>query len=452
MASISLFFLLLLFLVHLSSSTSRSRSLITTSDIKPIRLNLHHVDSAKNLTKLERLQHGIKRGQARLQRFNSMILAASSQSSSSTSENSDHLEAPVYAGRGAYLLTLSIGTPPKSYPAVLDTGSDLIWTQCKPCSHCYDQPTPIFDPKHSSSFSKLSCSSNLCSVLPSSSCDKNTCNYLYSYGDNSFTKGFLASETFTFGENKKDQVSVNNVGFGCGEDNEGDGLDQASGLVGLGRGPLSLISQLDEPRFSYCLTSMDDSSATGKLFLGSFPSSKEETLAAATSLLTNPTLSSFYYLPLEGISVGENRLDIDKSIFDIKEDGSGGVIIDSGTTITYLEQEAYEALKKEFISQTNLPVDTSNSTGLDLCFSLPSDSSSEVKVPSKLVFHFKGADLELPTENYMVADSSSNVACLAMGASSGLSIFGNIQQQNVVVNYDVQKETISFLPTQCDSL
>ena len=144
-------------------------------------------------------------------------------------------------------------------------------------------------------------------------------------------------------------------------------------------------------------------------------------------------------------------MDIDKSIFDIKEDGSGGVIIDSGTTITYLEQEAYEALKKEFISQTNLPLDTSGLTGLDLCFSLPSDSS-DVKIPSKLVFHFEGADLELPTQNYMVADSSFNVACLAMGASSGLSIFGNIQQQNVLVNYDVQKETISFVPTQCDSL
>ncbi|XP_028771438.1 aspartic proteinase nepenthesin-1 [Neltuma alba] len=448
MAASSLFLLVplfaLLFLGHPSSSTSRSRALITNTDsIRPIRLNLHHVDSAQNLSKLERLQHGIKRGQARLQRFNSIVLAASS----SASQSSDQLEAPVYAGRGAYLVSLSIGTPPKSYSAVLDTGSDLIWTQCKPCSKCYNQPSPIFDPKESSSFSALSCSSDLCSALPSSSCDKNTCNYLYSYGDNSFTQGILATETFTFGENKKDQTAVKNIGFGCGEDNEGDGLDQASGLVGLGRGPLSLISQLHEPKFSYCLTSMDDSAAS-TLFLGSFPSSKEP---VTTSLLTNPTLPSFYYLPLEGISVGETRLGIDKSIFDIKKDASGGVIIDSGTTITYLEKEAYEALKKEFISQTNLPVDTSGSTGLDLCFSLPSDSS-QVKIPRKLVFHFKDADLELPTQNYMVADSSSSVACLAMGASSGLSIFGNLQQQNVLVNYDVLKETISFLPTQCDSM
>ena len=190
-----------------------------------------------------------------------MILAASS-SSSSTPQSFDQLEAPVYAGRGAYLLTLSIGTPPKSYPAVLYTGSDLIWTQCKPCSNCYNQPTPIFDPKQSSSFSFLSCTSNLCSALPSSSCHKNTCIYAYSYGDNSFTKGFLASETFTF----DDLASINNIGFGCSEDNDGGGLDQASGLVGLGRGPLSLISQLDEPKFSYCLTSFDDDLSVQVLF------------------------------------------------------------------------------------------------------------------------------------------------------------------------------------------
>lgn len=442
---------ILLLLLHPSSSTSRKSLNHQPPHPHPhphpsgiIKLPLHHVDSGKNLTKLQRLQHGLHRGKARLHRFDAMVLAASSTST--------QLEAPVYAGTGAYLTTLSIGTPPLPYPAILDTGSDLVWTQCKPCSQCFHQPTPIFDPHKSSSFSKLPCTTDLCSALPSSACSRHACNYVYSYGDYSSTQGFLASETFTFGENEDNQVSVPSIGFGCGEDNEGDGFDQASGLVGLGRGPLSLISQLAEPRFSYCLTSADetDQSEASALFLGSFPSVDNIT-PTTTSLLTNPSLPSFYYLPLEGISVGDTRLDVDKSTFDIQKDGSGGVIIDSGTTITYLEQSAFEALKKEFVSQTNLPVDTSGSTGLDLCFSLPSDLS-QVQIPKKLVFHFRSADLELPSENFVVGDSASNVACLAVGASSGLSIFGNIQQQNVLVNYDLEKETISFAPTRCDAL
>lgn len=342
-------------------------------------------------------------------------------------------------------MELSIGTPPLSYPAVLDTGSDLIWTQCKPCSKCYKQPTPIFDPKKSSTFSKLSCSSNLCSALPSSTCNDG-CQYMYSYGDYSTTQGILGSETFTFGDNK---VSVNNIGFGCGEDNEGEGFEQASGLVGLGRGPLSLVSQLKEPKFSYCLTSMDDSK-NSVLLLGSLANVKKPVTTVTTPLLKNPIQPSFYYLSLEGISVGDTQLSIEKSTFEVNDDGSGGMIIDSGTTITYIEESAFGALKKEFISQTKLPLDKSDSTGLDVCFSLPS-GKTEVEIP-KVIFHFKGGDLELPADNYMIADSSLGVACLAMGASNGMSIFGNVQQQNILVNHDLQKETISFVPTQCDQL
>jgi hypothetical protein len=330
----------------------------------------------------------------------------------------------------------------------LDTGSDLIWTQCKPCSQCYKQPTPIFDPKKSSTFSKLSCSSNLCNALPSSSCSNNGCNYEYPYGDYSSTQGILGSETFTFGDDKKNQVSVKNIGFGCGEDNEGQGFEQASGLVGLGRGPLSLVSQLKEQKFSYCLTSMDDTKES-VLLLG-YVANVNVTKHVTTPLIKNPLQPSFYYLSLEGITIGDTRLSIEKSTFDVSDDGSGGVIIDSGTTITYIEENAFDTLKKEFISQTKLPVDKSGSTGLDVCFSLPS-GKTEVEIP-KLVFHFKGGDLELPGENYMISDSSLGVACLAMGASNGMSIFGNVQQQNILVNHDLQKETISFVPTQCNKL
>jgi len=424
-----------------TSSTSRKTLKHHPCPTNGFRVMLRHVDSGKNLTKLERVQHGIKRGKSRLQRLNAMVLAAS------TTPNSDELEAPIHAGNGEYLMELAIGTPPVSYPAVLDTGSDLIWTQCRPCTRCYKQPTPIFDPKKSSSFSKVSCGSSLCSALPSSTCSDG-CEYVYSYGDYSVTQGVLGTETFTFGKSKK-KVSVDNIGFGCGEDNEGDGFEQASGLVGLGRGPLSLVSQLNEPRFSYCLTSIDDTKKS-VLLLGSSEKVKDATEGVTTPLLKNPLQPSFYYLSLEGISVGDTRLAIEKSTFEVGNDGSGGAIIDSGTTITYLEQKAFDELKKEFISQTKLPVDKTSSTGLDLCFSLPSDAT-EVEIP-KLIFHFTGGDLELPAENYMIGDSSLGVACLAMGAASGMSIFGNVQQQNILVNHDLQKDTISFIPTSCDKL
>lgn len=370
--------------------------------------------------------------------------------SKAATATSSAAKSKVHAGSGEYLMDIAIGTPAESYSAILDTGSDLIWTQCKPCEECFDQATPIFDPSKSSSFSAISCSSKLCTALPTYTCSKSkdACVYLYTYGDQSSTEGALATETFTFGK-----VSVPKIGFGCGSDNEGSGFSQGSGLVGLGRGPLSLISQMDEPKFSYCLTSIDDESSTSTLLMGSEASDQKKSggKMISTPLIKNPSYPSFYYLSLKGITVGDTKLSLDESVFALNDaDGSGGMIIDSGTTITYLEESAFDVMAKEFISQTKLPVDDSGSMGLDVCFKLPSNADS-VEVP-KLLFNFDGGSLDLPAENYMIADSSMGVVCLAMGSSQGMSIFGNVQQQNMMVLHDLKAQTLSFMPTQCDKL
>ncbi|XP_073294997.1 aspartic proteinase nepenthesin-1-like [Primulina huaijiensis] len=411
-------------------STSR---LMGRSDLKNgFEATLKRVDSGGNFTKFELLKRAMGRGRKRVERIHAMVLAAVDVG----------VEAPIHAGNGEFLMELSIGTPPVSYHAIIDTGSDLIWTQCKTCTRCFDQPSPLFDPEKSSSFSKLPCSSNLCTALPMSSCSDGNCEYLYTYGDTSSTQGFMATETFSF-----DNVSVPNIGFGCGLDNEGGGFDQGAGLVGLGRGPLSLVSQLDEPKFSYCLTSIE-STKISKLMMGSLASDIDLSRDTKTTpLIKNPSSPSFYYLSLKGISVGDTLVPIKSSTFAIKKDGTGGVIIDSGTTITYLEKQAFELVKNEFVSQSKYPVvEASDNTQLDLCFTIPSNSQ-EIEVPT-LVFHFEGADLVLPGDNYFIADSSG-IMCLAMGSSHGLSILGNYQQQNLLVVHDLVKETMSFVPKQC---
>lgn len=436
--------LTILFFISPAYSTSR------LAQDKPIkksgfRITLTHRDYGKNLTKFELFERAINRGKSRLHRLNTMSYSKAAATTTSTAAKSK-----VHAGSGEYLMDIAIGTPAASYSAILDTGSDLIWTQCKPCEECFDQSTPIFDPSKSSSFLEISCSSKLCSALPTYTCSKSkdACTYLYTYGDQSSTEGALATETFTFGK-----ISVPKIGFGCGSDNEGNGFNQGAGLVGLGRGPLSLISQMDQTEFSYCLTSIDDESSTSTLLMGSEASEQKKSggKMISTPLIKNPSYPSFYYLALKGITVGDTKLSIDESVFGLNDaDGTGGMIIDSGTTITYLEESAFDELKTEFVSQTKLPVDDSGSMGLDVCFKLPSNADS-VEVP-KLLFNFEGGSLDLPAENYMIADSSMGVVCLAMGSSQGMSIFGNVQQQNMMVLHDLKAQTLSFMPTQCDKL
>ncbi|KAL7208763.1 hypothetical protein ACSBR1_030487 [Camellia fascicularis] len=439
-----LLLLLLTSLLTIPSSSTTSRQSLNLSPIQTgFRISLTHVDHGRNFTKLQLVQRSIHRGKLRLERFNAM---ASSPPS---------IQAPLHVGNGEFLMKMSIGTPPVPYSAVMDTGSDLIWTQCKPCRKCFDQPTPVFDPAKSSTFSNLSCTSDLCMDMNVFKCD-NGCSYMYTYGDQSATQGFMATDTLTFVDSGNKAVPIPNIGFGCGVNNQGIGFEQGAGLVGLGRGPLSLVTQIGLHKFSYCLTSMGDNKTSNVLF-GSLADLNYSTHGEtrSTPLIQNPLLPTFYYVSLEGITVGETLVPISKQALRPKEDGSGGMVIDSGTTLTYLPDDAFHSLKKEFKAQMKLRVSqNSDSIGLDLCFDLPTTNVSEIAIP-RLKLHFEGGlDLDLPVENYMFPDPSTGVLCLAMAASSetGISIFGNYQQQNLWVLYDLEKERLSFVPTQCDQL
>ena len=202
-------------------------------------------------------------------------------------------------------------------------------------------------------------------------------------------------------------------------------------------------------KFSYCLVSRTDSSSkTSPLFLGNSASLKATTVGSTP--IVQGSSSNHYYLSLDEISVGGQSLAIPTGTFDIQSDGSGGLIIDSGTTLTYLQQTAYDAVKKAMMSSINLPQADGSSVGLDLCFN--QQGSSNASFPS-MTFHFKGADYDVPKENYLFPDSTSDIVCLAMlPSNSDFAIFGNVQQQNYQILYDNENNVLSFAPTACDTL
>ncbi|KAJ3670429.1 hypothetical protein LUZ60_010753 [Juncus effusus] len=355
--------------------------------------------------------------------------------------NSPSITSPVRkdSSFGEYLMTLSIGTPALKYPAIADTGSDLIWTQCQPCKSCFEQSTTFYDPSKSSTVGIIPCNShtylNLCTGnYPPPLCN---CTYNYTYGTG-WTSGTLDTEKFTF-----NQVQIPNITFGCSTSSDKRYFSGSSGLVGLGRGPLSLISQLGATKFSYRLTSFFDIKSTSPLFIGPVATLPGNGMKS-TSFVNN---RNHYYLSLKGISIGNMALLIPSSSFALKSDGSGGFIIDSGTTYTSLQIEAYRQVRKAISSLVkNLPTTVGQ---FDLCYQL----QSGMPPPSlpNMVLHFNGADMELPDSNYMIMDG--NLWCLAMTASGNLmSILGNYQQQNKHILYDVANEMLSFMSALCDKL
>lgn len=393
-----------------------------------IQLELTHVDYGRQLTKFELIKRAASRSQAR-----AALLASKCNSDPLSRAN-----IPFRPSGGLeYVLELSVGTPPVLYPFLLDTGSGLIWTQCKPCSKCIKQPTPLFDPSKSSTFSLLPCSNKQCQALDQKNCTKKHCMYYYSYADGTNSYGSLASDTFTLGTNSELKV---HVAFGCGNINGGD-LNNSSGIAGFSRAETSFVSQLGVSGFSYCMT--DDINEKSPLRFGTQEEIYKGIVAPVqTSKFINPLpgYETLYFVAMTGITVGTKQLSIPKSVF------AQGTIVDSGTAFTQLPEVAFTKLEKALFA--NLKLTVANSTaGLD-CFSSRSIPPSQVKVP-KVILHFQGIDMKLPRENYIVDMDDEGVLCFSMMKADSFGILGNTQQINMQVLYDLKNSRLAVAPNQC---
>ncbi|KAL0912356.1 hypothetical protein M5K25_018323 [Dendrobium thyrsiflorum] len=427
-------FLTIFLLISLTPSSS--------SNELSIRLQLTHIDAGLNLTVHELLRRAAARSKARMAWF-AHIRKKESQ-------------APVFWGRknryaGEYLMNFDVGTPPRNLPFIVDTGSTLVWTQCKPCLKCKRQPVPYFDPKNSSSFSKLPCSSKRCAALGSdysSNCSTNpNCHFETSYADESKAIGYFALEKVTFRYSSEPPNSVSKFAIGCARFNQGS-MANSSGIVGFARSAESLVSQLGITRFSYCfIPFIPINTKRSRMFLGN--AAMLNSGAQSTPLLPDDV---YYYVSLRGITVGSKRLPFQPNYFQRKKDGSRGTIFDSGSFSTFLWTKMFNAVKNAFVLELNLPV-TNNTLAIDykLCFHTP---TNPVKIP-KLVLHFKGADMDLPRENYIVYAAEEKLLCVVIDEEtdqSSTNIIGNSYQQNMNVLYDLKNQKLSFGPAQCDRL
>lgn len=421
---------------------------LDTGESTTLSVQLHHIDALSlNKTPQDLFNLRLQRDASRVKTLTSIAALAAVNGTRGGARGagfSSSVISGLAQGSGEYFTRLGVGTPPRYVYMVLDTGSDVVWIQCAPCKRCYSQADPVFDPRKSRSFAGVACGSPLCHKLDSPGChtQSQTCLYQVSYGDGSFTTGEFSTETLTFRGTR-----VGRVALGCGHDNEGLFVG-AAGLLGLGRGRLSFPSQVGRRfnrKFSYCLVDRSASSKPSNMVFGNWAISRT---ARFTPLLSNPKLDTFYYVELLGISVGGTRVPgITASLFKLDQTGNGGVIIDSGTSVTRLTRPAYVALRDAFRAGASNLKRASEFSLFDTCFDL--SGKTEVKVPT-VVLHFRGADVSLPASNYLIPVDSEGSFCFAFaGTMSGLSIIGNIQQQGFRVVYDLAGSRIGFAPRGC---
>ncbi|RDY01255.1 Aspartic proteinase CDR1, partial [Mucuna pruriens] len=410
-----------------------------TKSVRGLSIDLIHRDSPSSpfynhsLTPLERIKNAAMRSISRSNHVGLLVNENRFPETITIPEES----------LGEYLLRFYIGTPPVERFAIADTGSDLIWVQCYPCRKCTPQNAPLFDPKKSSTFRTVSCHSQPCTLLSKNQrvCTRSgECSYDYHYADKTFTNGILGVDFINFGSNSK----FHKLTFGCGFHNNDTvakkSMPKNTGLVGLGGGPLSLISQLGDiidHKFSYCFVPMD-SNFTSKLKFGSEGLEKLKGVVS-TPLIVKSSIPTFYFLNFEGISVGK------RTVKTIKHETDGNMIIDSGTTMTRLQQSIYDefvTLVKEVMGVKQAKEVPSN---ILFCFRYDVE-----KAFPDFVLNFVGAKVRLNPQN-LFRYLGENLFCLLAKPipDNGIPILGSQTQVGFRVEYDLQVGKVSFAPTDC---
>lgn len=386
-------------------------------------------------------------------RVQSLQIRIKALTSSTTAQSISEAQIPLTSGIKLqslnYIVTVDLGG--KNMSLIVDTGSDLTWVQCQPCRSCYNQQGPLYDPSVSSSYNTVFCNSSTCQNLVAATGNsgfcggnngvpKTTCEYVVSYGDGSYTRGDLGSESIQLGETK-----VESFVFGCGRNNRGL-FGGASGLMGLGRSSVSLVTQtlsIFNGVFSYCLPSLEDG-ASGSLSFGNDSSAyKNSTSVSYTPLIQNPQLRSFYILNLTGASIGGVELE--------SESFGREILIDSGTVITRLPPSIYKAVKTEFLKQFSGFPSAPGYSILDTCFNLT--SHEDVSIPIIKMFFEGNAELEVDvTGVFYFAKPDASLVCLALASLSyenEVGIIGNYQQKNQRVIYDTKQEMLGIAGENC---
>lgn len=361
---------------------------------------------------------------------------------------SDGIRSPLVPDKNGalFLVNVSIGEPPVPQLLAMDTGSSLTWVQCpRPlCAGCKPHAlNPIYDPKSSSTCTTLSCDSRhqCINYFDHSDCGKESeCIYDISYLDESRSRGIMALDKFTFMTSTGGISEVPDLLFGCGLDSHGTVL-KLSGILGLQvLNRYSLVSRVGK-KFSYCIGNISDPHYVySQLILGE---------GAILEGYSTPMVirHGHYVVSLEGISVGEKQLQINQKEFDFN------VVIDSGSTITSLERNAFEALKEEVMKLLDglLQPVIAYKVGDRLCYR--GDMVRDLKGFPTVTLHLaQGTDLSLDVEG-MFRRVSDNIFCMAVDVSRyEMGIIGLIAQQYHNIGFDLNAMRVSFLSIECELL
>ncbi|KAL3829916.1 hypothetical protein ACJIZ3_018718 [Penstemon smallii] len=296
-----------------------------------------------------------------------------------------------------------------------------------------DKDLNEYNPSGSSTSKPFSCSHQLCELGPNCPNPKQQCPYTVNYySDDTSTSGFLVEDVLHLvpGHDDVSNKSVQApVVIGCGSKQTGGYLNGVApdGLLGLGLGEISVPSFLAKAgyiRNSFSLCFNEDDS--GRLFFG------DQGIAGQQ---TTP------FLPLDGKNltyiVGVDTCCIGSSCLENTE---FQVLVDSGTSFTFLPDQVYERVVNEFDRQVNASKSSFEGYPWQYCYK--SSSHGVPKLPSLTLKFATNNSFVVSKPVFVIYGTQGAVGfCLAIQPTDGK--IGTIGQ-NFMTGYQIVFDRDNF--------
>ncbi|MCD7456543.1 hypothetical protein HAX54_032130 [Datura stramonium] len=274
------------------------------------------------------------------------------------------------------------------------------------------------------------------------------CRYNVPYESGIRTIGLMASEVIVFTLDYK----LQRIMFGCGK-NQKSGKVQFSGsysgIVGLGRrvnanlsGGYSLPSQLNATVFSLCLPSFE----LGKSSILNFHKAPWPN-ATMAKLLPNYMHPQLHFVNLYKIFINDREVPVKPSWWHFDKNMRGGVVVDTGTTITHFPEDFYIVFRYIFRSEVgdDSPIVENPVGDFDTCYRADLDGGEVYFPVVKLYFGSKNPSSMLFLAQERVVTLIGDQYCLAFkGWDKDFTILGTNQLQAVGLTFDTSQNTLAF--------
>uniref|UniRef100_A0A5B7CBN8 Putative aspartic proteinase-like protein 1 isoform X1 n=1 Tax=Davidia involucrata TaxID=16924 RepID=A0A5B7CBN8_DAVIN len=349
---------------------------------------------------------------------------------------------------------IDIGTPKISFLVALDAGSDLLWVpcdclQCAPLSASYynslDRDLNEYSPSGSRTSKHLSCSHQLCELGPNCKSPKQPCPYTVKYySEDTSSSGLLVEDTLHLASGS-DDTSNNSVHapviLGCGRKQSGGYLDGVApdGLMGLGLGDISVPSFLAKAglvrnSFSLCF----DEDDSGRIFFGDQGVPTQQT----TLFLPSNGKYMTYIVGVEACCIGSYCLE--KTSFK--------ALVDSGTSFTFLPNEVYERVVKEFDRRVNATSTSYEGSPWKYCYK--SSSQESPKIPSLTLKFMLNNSFVVHNPVFLINGNQGVVGfCLAIQPADGdIGTIGQNFMTGYRMVFDRENLKLGWSSSNCQDL